>query len=167
MAAASSCTHGQEQDSAGEERDLAQTHRKTPAQRLSEHDLRPRRVPKTLPGVHRSKPSSPGHQVQQSLPEEADTSWCKEREGSSLYSDTRYLRDLQKWKTRPFCSLIPLVLETVIFIRYLFMIRCTWLIAILNELRNIFKRLSFSSNIVSISRDKLHNQKLLGILSNF
>lgn len=55
----------------------------------------PRGVPKTLPGVHRSKPSSPGHQVQQSLPE-ADTSWCKEREGSSLYSDTRYLRDLQK-----------------------------------------------------------------------
>lgn len=104
--------------------------------------------------------------MQQSLPE-ADTSWCKEREGSSLYSDTRYLRDLQKWKMRPFCSLIPLVLETVTFIRYLFMVRCTWLIAILNELRNTLKRLNFSSNIVSISRDKLHNQKLLGILSNF
>ena len=59
------------------------------------------------------------------------------------------------------------VLKKSDFHETLFIIKCTGVIAVSNELRNIFKCLDFRYNAVSISRDKLHNQKLLGILSHF
>ena len=86
-----SCSHGQEQDPAKEERDPAQTHRETPALKFSECDLRTLGFPRPFQRFARqshfqiqiqkpnSKPSpKPGHKMQCSLLE-ADTSQCKQR----------------------------------------------------------------------------------------
>lgn len=55
----------------------------------------------------------------------------------------------------------------MIFIIHGFMIKCTGLIAISNEVMSILKLLNLSSNIISISREKLMRQQLLEILRNF